>query len=264
MILRITVVLVLAAACMAQKLELDLATSALLQERLQRGVVPLKKRQAAISQVFHEAGCPVEAQRVDKSFGNVICTLRGQTDSTIIVGAHYDFVERGTGIVDDWSGTALLPSLFEALKKGPRQHTFVFVAFAKEERGLIGSTLFVKKLTAGDRKNIRAFVNLECLGLTPPKVWSSRSNSELIGRLDELAKTLGILVDRVNVDKVGDDDTRPFFTARIPVISIHSITQETFGILHSSMDRLDYIQKDDYYDAFRLVAFYLAYLDMKL
>lgn len=62
----------------------------------------------------------------------------------------------------------------------------------------------------------------------------------------------------------GDDDTHPFLYKMIPVISIHSITQDTFAILHSSRDNIAAIHSDDYYNAYRLVAFYLAYLDLKL
>jgi hypothetical protein len=66
------------------------------------------------------------------------------------------------------------------------------------------------------------------------------------------------------VEQVGDDDTHPFLDKKIAVISIHSVTQETFGILHSSRDNLSVIRKDDYYNSYRLIAFYLALLDMKL
>ena len=68
----------------------------------------------------------------------------------------------------------------------------------------------------------------------------------------------------MNVDGVGDDDTHSFLYAKIPVISIHSITPDTFRLLHSPKDRVDAIHLDEYYDSYKLVAFYLAYLDQKL
>ena len=73
-----------------------------------------------------------------------------------------------------------------------------------------------------------------------------------------------ITLQGVDVDKVGDDDTHPFLKAHIPVISIHSITQETWRILHSTSDGLEAIHFDDYYATYKLIAFYLAYLDLKL
>ena len=73
---------------------------------------------------------------------------------------------------------------------------------------------------------------------------------------------LGIPLQGVNVDRVGDDDTHPFLSAHIPVISIHSVTQETWSILHSPRDRMDAINFEDYYAAYKLAAYYLAYLDV--
>lgn len=82
-------------------------------------------------------------------------------------------------------------------------------------------------------------------------------------RLVEVARAIEITVQGVNVDQVGDDDTHPFVSAHIPVISIHSVTQDTIGILHSERDRVDAIHFDDYYTAYKLAAYYLAYLDVK-
>jgi Zn-dependent M28 family amino/carboxypeptidase len=180
-----------------------------------------------------------------------------------VVGGHFDFADHGKGIVDDWSGASLLPSLYQALKSRPRQHTYVFVAFAAEEQGLVGSARYVKNLTAEQRALIRGFVNLECLGLTPVKVWTHRSTPALVARLVEVARAIEITVQGVNVDQVGDDDTHPFLSAHIPVISIHSVTQDTIGILHSERDQVAAIHFDDYYTAYKLVAYYLAYLDLK-
>jgi hypothetical protein len=75
---------------------------------------------------------------------------------------------------------------------------------------------------------------------------------------------IGVTPMGVNVELVGNDDSQPFFSAKIPVISIHSITQETLPILHSAKDKIDAIQMEHYYTAYRLVGFYLAYLDQKL
>jgi hypothetical protein len=104
---------------------------------------------------------------------------------------------------------------------------------------------------------------LECLGLTPVKVWTHRSAPDLVARLAEVARAIEVTVQGVNVEQVGDDDTHPFLSAHIPVISIHSVTQDTIRILHSERDRLDAINFDDYYTAYKLAAYYLAYLDLK-
>jgi hypothetical protein len=80
----------------------------------------------------------------------------------------------------------------------------------------------------------------------------------------EIANATQIPLQGVNVDDVGDDDTHPFLSKKLPVICIHSVTQEKWQILHSQRDKLSAINPGDYYDAYRLVAFYLNYLDVRL
>jgi hypothetical protein len=249
---------------LTDEFRLPLVTPDVITQRLKAGQVRQRERQAAIATLFRELGCEVQLQQVDGSSSNVICELPGETAAAVVVGGHYDFVERGQGIVDDWSGAALLPSLYETLKTKRPKHTFRFVAFTEEERGLLGSSRFVKELSAEERAEIKAFINLECLGLTEPKVWVHRSAPILVQRLMQVAASVHIRLEGVNVDRVGDDDTHPFLNKKIPVVTIHSVTQETWSILHSYRDNMNAIHPSDYYDAYRLVAFYLAYLDADL
>jgi len=248
----------------AQKLEVNLASESLIESRLASGQVRGRQRQAVIRGLFADAGCSAEEQPVGRHSGNVVCTLAGDTGSTIAAGGHFDFVDAGQGIVDDWSGASLLPSLYEALKTHPRRHTYVFIAFTDEEQGLVGSARYIKKLTADQKARIHAFVNLECLGLNPVKYWANRSTPALVQDLADVAAGLGDSLQAVNVDKVGDDDTHSFLNAKIPVISIHSITPDTFGILHSARDKMAAIDFKNYYEAYKLAANYLAYLDAKV
>ena len=251
--------------CFAATLQLHLVTSDVLNARLQAGVVPAKDRQRVIRQLFADAGCTLEDQPVVyQGSANVICTLQGRTPATIVVGSHFDFAERGRGIVDDWSGSSLLVSLYQTLKDHPPQHTFRFIAFAAEERGLIGSSEYVAQMSPEERQQTRAFINLECLGLTPPKVWVQRSTPILLGKLIAVARSTHIPLEGVDIGGVGDDDTHSFLSKKIPVISIHSVTQDTLQVLHSDRDNLRAINMTNYYDAYRLVAFYLAYLDQQI
>ena len=71
-------------------------------------------------------------------------------------------------------------------------------------------------------------------------------------------------VTGVNMERVGSTDSESFRLKKIPVLSVHSITQQTFGILHTSRDNIEAIQMDEYYRTYRLVLAYLALLDQKL
>jgi nucleotide-binding universal stress UspA family protein len=245
-------------------------TPALIQQRLEAVTLKLKDRRATLEALFREAGCDGDNLTTQKVSGssqpNILCTLpAAEPDAgAVVVGGHYDKVDAGMGAVDDWSGAVLLPSLYQSLKGQPRRYRYVFIAFTAKEAGLIGSTEYVHKLSKPDRANIRAMINLECLGLTPPKVWSSRADKRLLAAYAKVAASLGIEVAGSNADRVGDDDSHPFLNARIPVLSIHSVTTQTLPILHSERDKVTAIHAEDYYAAYRLAAAYLAYLDMSL
>jgi putative aminopeptidase FrvX len=110
-----------------------------------------QQREATLKQMFAESGCDdqhVSEQPVKGSkLPNVICFLPGSSDKVIIVGAHFDRVSEGDGVVDNWSGAALLPSLYEAVKVAPRKHTYIFIGFTDEERGEVGSRFYAQQMT---------------------------------------------------------------------------------------------------------------------
>ena len=254
----------------AEQVRFDRVRRQVIAERLER--VSEKKaksnreRKEALRELFEEAGCkgdwlteqPVKGSRVP----NVICTLQGTGDWVIVVGAHFDKVRIGKGLVDNWSGALLLPSLFQSLSGQSRQFTFVFIGFTNEERGLVGSEFYVKHLTEENRAKIRAMVNMDSLGLSSTKVWVSRADKNLLLALSRLAHAMKLPVDGVNVEKVGDSDSKPFARNGIPSIDFHSVTQDTLPILHSRRDNLSAIVLEDHYNTYYLLAAYLAFLDL--
>jgi Peptidase family M28 len=134
-------------------------------------------REVELGKIFREVGCqPTEQPVKGLRQPNIICILPGASASVILVGGHFDHADEGDGMIDDWSGVSLLPSLYQSLGGKPRSHTLVFVGFAGEEQGMVGSEFYVKQLTPEKRRQIVAMVNLECLGVTPTKVWTSHSN----------------------------------------------------------------------------------------
>ena len=79
-----------------------------------------------------------------------------------------------------------------------------------------------------------------------------------------VTKAMSLPVSAVNVDKVGTTDSESFAEKKIPSITIHSLTQETLRVLHSQRDDMSAIKMNEYYDSYRLIAGYLAYLDHML
>ena len=89
-----------------------------IEARLQKYKGNDEQREATLKQLFAEAGCDeqhLSEQRVKGSkLPNVVCVLPGSSGNVIIVGAHFDHVSKGDGVVDNWSGASLLPSLYQA------------------------------------------------------------------------------------------------------------------------------------------------------
>lgn len=222
-------------------------------------------RQKALFEMFAKVGCEPTEQPIKHSReANVICVLKGKSEDRIVVGGHLDHVEYGDGIIDDWSGASLLPTLYESLKSQLRHHTIVFVGFNQEEVGLMGSASYVKQLSPAEKPRVVAMVNLECLGLTKTKVWLSHSDKPLLAALAAVAKAMKLEVEGVNVEKVGTSDSESFAAAGIPRITLHTVTQDTLPLLHSRNDNMKAIRPDDYYENYRLAAGYLAALDTLL
>lgn len=224
-------------------------------------------REMTLKQMFAEVGCDdphVSEQAVKSSkLPNLICVLPGSSDKMIIVGAHYDHVSEGNGVVDNWSGASLLPSLYQALKDQPRKHTFLFIAFTDEEKGEIGSHFYVHEMTKEQVAATDAMVNMDTLGLAPTEIWMSHSDKELIHMLAKVAKAVNLPVTGMDVDQVGTSDSEQFAKRNIPRITVHSLNQQTWDarILHTSKDQISKINLDDYYQSYCLMAAYLAYID---
>ena len=228
-----------------------------------------RERGAKLKRMFADAGCEGHLSEQPVRFSqapNVICVLPGSSDRVILVGAHFDRVLDSDGVADNWSGAALLPSLYEALKVESRLHTYVFIGFTDEEKGLVGSRFHARKMTREQVAATDAMVNLDTLGLAPTGVWTYRSDKRLIRALLSVANHFKLPLNGVNFERVGSTDSESYASRKIPRITIHSLTQksEDEGILHTRKDKLSVMNLDYYYDTYRLLAVYLAYLDSYL
>ena len=117
---------------------------------------------------------------------NVVAVLPGtvDTEQRVLITAHYDSVNRaGTppgrpgdppppvrdpnieapGVNDDGSGVACVMELARVMSQYQFEKTVVFVAFAGEEDGEVGSTLYAAKAKSLDRK-IEAVLNNDIIG----------------------------------------------------------------------------------------------------
>jgi hypothetical protein len=239
---------------------------ATVEKRLKAFAVDNQVREDIIRRWLAQSGCrKANLSEQQVRFGlppNVICVIPGETNKVIVVGAHTDKVtSAGDGVVDNWSGAALLPSLLFSLGAMKRRHTFVLVGFTAEEKGLVGSRYYADHLSDAQRAHIEAVVNFDSLGLGPTEVWSSRADKALLDALNRVAAANKIPVTAMNPENGASADSESFARYQIPRITLHSVTKETWPVLHSARDTMAAVKMDDYYESYKLIAEYLAYLD---
>lgn len=243
----------------------DLSSKETVQRRLDGYKGDDTKREAVLKELFVEVGCggdhlTEQAVRTRKQ-PNVICVLPGSTPDVIVVGGHFDHVSAGDGIVDNWSGASLLPSLYQALARVPREHTYVFVGFTGEEAGLVGSEFYVNHLSTEEIGNIKVMINLDTLGLGPTKVWVKQSDPLLVNVLLKVSQMVKAPLGGVEIGTLGESDEESFIGRAVCTVVVHSLTQETLHVLHTRADNPGAIHFPDFYDTYRLLAAYLVVLD---
>ena len=94
--------------------------------------------------------------------GNVIAEIKGRTrpDEVVIIGAHLDSWDLGTGALDDGAGVGVVvaaaKALMDAMPEGP-ERTLRLVLFGAEEVGLIGAKAYAAAHQAELEKIVLAF-----------------------------------------------------------------------------------------------------------
>ena len=125
------------------------------------------------------ASLNVDIETTRATVNNVLAWLPGQTDEYVIIGAHYDHLGRGNvdslapsqigqihpGADDNASGTAGVLELARLLApdRGKLKRSILFMDFAGEELGLLGSAEWVKEPTRPLNKAV-AMINMDMIG----------------------------------------------------------------------------------------------------
>jgi putative aminopeptidase FrvX len=246
------------------RIEYGVVPAGTLESRLKLASHKLDERRSRLMEMFSEAGCgagTVIQQKVPRTKEpNLICTVPGDNARKIVIGAHYDSAG-GDGVIDNWSGAILLPSLFQMMKAKKLRHTVEVVGFAAEEVGLLGSKEYLKSHRGSEREAIAAVIAIDSIGLGPVRAWPNSSDRSLLNAASALASAMRIDFRGVNVDAIGTSDSMVFKNAKVPVLSLHSVTQDNFRIINSPADKLAAVSWKDYYETYKFVSALVMYLD---
>jgi Zn-dependent M28 family amino/carboxypeptidase len=154
---------------------------------------------------------------------NVVADLRGRSGGVVLLGGHLDSVANGPGINDNGSGIALVLEIArQARRLAVRPARGLRFAFwGAEELGLVGSSAYVRSLTARQRGQLRAVLNFDMVGSANFARFVYDGDNAPAGstRIENLFR--GYFASRrQTVDEValeGSSDHAPFARAGIPV-----------------------------------------------
>jgi hypothetical protein len=235
-------------------------------KRLAKATTGNDARFVELKELFIRAGCKAEnlseqpVEGVDGS--NLICRLPGETGRVILVTAHYDAPPDSQGVIDNWSGAALLPALYQSLQSRARRHSYVFIGFSGGVHGHAGAHHYTKALSKEEASQIMAAISLESLGLSFTRGWPARSERLLISYLMSVSSTVKLPVEAEDFKGVANG-MQPFSRRNIPAITIHSLNQYNVDVPGGPDDTMEAVKKDEYYESYMVIASFLALIDHK-
>jgi peptidase M28-like protein/PDZ domain-containing protein/PA domain-containing protein len=191
---------------------------------------------------------------------NVIGLLPGRDpqlkEQALIMGAHYDHLGRGgetslapdrygeihSGADDNASGVAGVITLAKAFAQAGSSRSLVFIAFAAEEMGLLGSSHYVNH-PAWPLGKTYAMINLDAIGRLAHNrlyVLGVDSAQELRPLLKETAKDLPLTL-QFSGDGFGPSDHTNFYAKERPVLMFFTGPHVDY---HRPSDTLDKINAE--------------------
>ena len=230
-------------------------------------------RHRRLAELFRGVGCSsVDAGRVTGSRFTA-CTLEGAERARIVVTASLNWPIDGRPAIDDWSAACMLPALYWALRREPRQHSFEFAGFSNPSGlarplwrplGTIGGEWQRWRPTPWRRLDRSAVVQLVEFGRGDVTVWADDADPELWLDLASVARALDIpLRGSLPATRLQSDAEGFAMRAGVPVIALQGISaaEDAGAEPPGAAGRFD---PDLYYGSYRLIAAYLAYLDRRL
>jgi Zn-dependent M28 family amino/carboxypeptidase len=236
-----------------QEKDAILSTVDQIQEEFTNVPCRAKDRQAGVRALFEKAGAPKDAMAVEKfgSVENLVLRQAGTSTDTIVIGAHYDFVERGCGAVDNWSGIVTVAHLYRTIRLLAVQKTVAFVAFGKEEEGLLGSKAMVRAIPKDELPRYCAMINIDSFGIARPFAMKNTSSPGLMELAEETAGTLKIPFYTVPINNA-DADSSSFIARKIPAVTLSGLADGWQLILHTANDQASKVNSGSVYLGYRL------------
>lgn len=174
---------------------------------------------------------------------NVVAEIRGSQhpEEWILIGAHLDSWDLGTGAQDNGTGSISVLEVARAIATlgRPPRRSIRFALWGGEEQGLMGSYAYTQAHAAELDKCI-AVLNTDN-GAGHPKGWKVEGRKDLKQAMEPLSNSLlkGLSAADLSMDVSYDTDHGPFLLQGIPALDLWVDMTHYMEIHHKSSDTLD-------------------------
>jgi hypothetical protein len=192
----------------------------------------------------------VDVAREQLRAANVIGILPGADPTlageAVVIGAHYDHLGHDGAAVyhgadDNASGTAVVLELARSLAAIRPARTLVFMLFAGEEIGLVGSAHYVRQPSAVPVERIAAMLNFDMVGRLEGRrllVGGVATGGGLRALVEAAGRDAGLDLD-LRAGGSGPSDHARFYAADVPVLFFHSGRHDDYHRPSDTAEKLD-------------------------
>jgi carboxypeptidase Q len=183
----------------------------------------------------NKIGGPVEQE-------NVVAEIRGylKPEESVILGAHLDSWELGTGALDNGCNVALVIEAARAIKASGQlpKRTIRFVLFSGEEQGTIGSHEYVKAHRA-EMGSIRAMITFDS-GIGRVSGYSLGGRRDIEAGLRQVLKPLDSWdIGHHTYDASFGTDNLDFLLEGVPTLVVNNDEANYLPNYHAASDTFD-------------------------
>jgi len=178
---------------------------------------------------------------------NVIGEITGNKypDEVVMLAAHLDSWDEGTGALDDGAGVGIVSAAASLVKQimGQPQRTIRVVLYANEEFGLVGAKEYVKK----NKQDLANIIVAAESDFGAGKIWQldTRFANQTLPYVDKIIQELQPLgIAKGNNTARGGPDISMFPKYGVPVASLRQDGTYYFDFHHTANDTLDKIDPE--------------------
>ena len=176
---------------------------------------------------------------------NVIADIagRGRPDEWVIVGAHLDSWDFGTGAQDNATGVAMVIEAARAIAslKEPPRRSIRFALWGGEEQGQLGSTAYATA-HASELDRVVATLNADA-GTGKVIGWTSPGRADLVRAVRPLTQDMLVELGAAAFDQslryAFQSDGAPFILAGIPTLDLNADDTTYEEIHHKAADTME-------------------------